>query len=68
VVTSALRFDKGTRHQSGVEQLEGDTPGSQDETENEFDVQVRIDRSIVVDTQSKGKGHSQLPTRNFRAA
>ncbi|KAN0142161.1 hypothetical protein V8E53_000623 [Lactarius tabidus] len=49
-VTSALRFDKGTRHQTKVEQV--DTPELQDE----FDLQVRIDRSIVVDTRAQEKG------------
>jgi hypothetical protein len=49
-VTSALRFDKGTKTHTKVEQ--GDTPGPQDD----FDLQVRIDRSIVVDTRAQGKG------------
>ncbi len=58
-VMSALRFDKGTKHQTRVEQ--GDTSGSQDEfgnTKSDLDLQVRIDRSIVVDTgaQEMGKG------------
>ena len=55
-VTSALHFSKGT---TGVEQ--GVTPGSQDEfgnTENDFDVQVRINRLIVVDTEEKSKDHN----------
>jgi len=49
-VASALRFDKGTKTQTRIEQ--GDTPGPQDD----FDLQVRIDRSIVVDTRAQGKG------------
>ena len=54
-VTSAMRFDKGTKHQTRVEQSA--TPVSQDD----FDLQVRIDRSIVVDTraQDKGDGHKE---------
>jgi len=53
-VTSALRF---APPQTRVEQ--GDTPGSQDtfgNKESEFDLQVRIDRSIVVDTRAQERG------------
>jgi len=54
-VMSALRFDKGPKHQSRIEQR----PGSQDEfgnTESDFDLQVRIDKSIVVDARAQDKG------------
>lgn len=50
-VVSALRFNRGTKFQTSAEQRS--TPGSQDElgnSESDFDLQVRIDRSIVVDT------------------
>ncbi len=56
-VTSGLRFDKGTKHQTRVEQ--GDTPGSQDKlsnTESDFDLPVRVDRSIVVGARAQNKG------------
>ena len=49
-VTPALRFDKGTKIQTRAEQ--GDLPAPQDD----FDLQVRIDKSIVVDTRAQGKG------------
>ncbi|KAF8259688.1 hypothetical protein EI94DRAFT_999273 [Lactarius quietus] len=53
-VMSALRFDKGPRDQSRIEP----DLRSQDEfdnTENDFDLQVRIDRSIVVDGRAQEK-------------
>jgi len=54
-ISSALRFDKGTKHETRAEQC--DTPRPQDD----FDLQVRIDKSIVVDTrvQEKGDGHKE---------
>ena len=58
-VTSALRIDKGSKHQTRIEQLESDIPGSQEELgnkENDFDLQVRIDRSILVDTRAQENG------------
>ncbi|KAI9459898.1 hypothetical protein BJY52DRAFT_299845 [Lactarius psammicola] len=58
-VMSALRFNKGTKHQSKVEQGDSLRPGSQDEfgnTESDFDLQVHIDKSIVVDARAQDKG------------
>ncbi|KAI9435540.1 hypothetical protein H4582DRAFT_657115 [Lactarius indigo] len=52
--TSTLRFVKGTNLQTRAEQ--DDTPRSQDEfdnTKNDFDLQVRIDKSIVVDARAR---------------
>jgi hypothetical protein len=47
-VTSVLCFDKGEKHQTRIEQV-----GNK---ENEFNLQVRIDRSIVADTRAQAKG------------
>lgn len=58
-VASALRFDKGTKHETRVEQ--GDTPELQDE----FDLQVRIDRSIVVNTRAQEKGDDPKDDDHF---
>lgn len=58
-VTSPLRFEKGTKHETKVEQ--GDTPELQDE----FDLQVRIDRSIVVDTRAQAKGNDPKEDDHF---
>lgn len=62
-IVSALRFDTGTRHQAGIERE--DMLESQDKlsnTDNDLDVQVHMDRSIVVDirTEEKSKGHKDL--------
>ncbi|KAH9003856.1 hypothetical protein EDB86DRAFT_2285918 [Lactarius hatsudake] len=51
--TSSSPFDKGTKHQTRVER---DMPGSQvqfDNTKSDFDLQVRIDRSIVVNARAQ---------------
>lgn len=58
-VASALRFDKETKHETRVEQ--GDTPELQDE----FDLQVRIDRSIVVNTRAQEKGDDPKDDDHF---
>ncbi|KAH9027466.1 hypothetical protein EDB83DRAFT_1911569 [Lactarius deliciosus] len=52
--TSSLPFDKGKKHQTKVEQ--GDMPGSQDQlnnTKSDFNLQVRIDRSIVINARAQ---------------
>ncbi|KAH9056805.1 hypothetical protein EDB87DRAFT_1160480 [Lactarius vividus] len=51
---SSLPFDKGIKHQTRAEQ--SNTPGSQDQFDNtrsDFDLQVRIDRSIVVNARDE---------------
>ncbi|KAI9435537.1 hypothetical protein H4582DRAFT_2169925 [Lactarius indigo] len=51
-VTSALRFDKGSKHPTNVEQ--GDSPEDEcGNTESDFDLQVRIDKSVVVDARAQ---------------
>ncbi|KAH9056808.1 hypothetical protein EDB87DRAFT_1634441 [Lactarius vividus] len=51
-VMSTLRFDKGSKHPTRAEP--GDSPEDEcGNTESDFDLQVRIDRSIVVDARAK---------------
>ncbi|KAH9011605.1 hypothetical protein EDB84DRAFT_1569651 [Lactarius hengduanensis] len=53
-VTSASRFEKGMKHQNRAEQ--GHTPGSQHQfsnTKSDLELQVRIDKSIVVDARQE---------------
>lgn len=55
-VTSASRFEKGMKHPKRAEQ--GHTPGSQDQfsnTKSDLELQVRIDKSIVVDARAQDK-------------
>jgi hypothetical protein len=53
---SALRLDKGTRHHSRIEQADMRSKDEFGNTENDFDLQVRIDTSIMVDTKTQEKG------------
>ncbi|KAH9028947.1 hypothetical protein EDB84DRAFT_257431 [Lactarius hengduanensis] len=49
-VMSALRFDKGSTHPTRVEP--GDSP-EDDNTESDFNLQVRVDRSVVVNARAE---------------
>ncbi|KAH9006034.1 hypothetical protein EDB83DRAFT_2424138 [Lactarius deliciosus] len=49
-ITSTVRFDGEAKHKTNIKR--NDTPGSPDEcgnTETDFDLEVRVERSIVVD-------------------
>lgn len=61
-VISALRFDKGTRHSRRLEQPDMRSQDEFGNTENDFDLQVRIDRSIMVDSRAQEKG--MCPTKD----
>jgi hypothetical protein len=53
---SALRLDKGTRQRSRIEQPDMRSQDEFGNTDNDFDLQVRIDTSIVVDAKAQEKG------------
>lgn len=55
-VMSALRLDKGTRQRSRIEQPDMRSQDEFGNTDNDFDLQVRIDTSIVVDAKAQEKG------------
>lgn len=55
---SALRLDKGPRHHSRLEQPDMRSQDEYGNTENDFDLQIRIDRSIVVDPKAHNKSMS----------
>lgn len=50
---SALRLDKGSRHHSKIEQPDMKSQDEYGNLENDFDLQVRVDTSIVVDTKAQ---------------
>lgn len=59
---SALRFDVEKKDKTNVERDDSDTPGSPDEcgdTESNFELQVRIERSIVLDGGVQYKGSEE---------
>lgn len=54
-VMSALRLDKGQKHSRRVEQADMRSQDESGNTENDFNLQVRIDRSVMVDTRAQQK-------------
>jgi len=57
-VISALRFGNGRRYPARIEQAEMRTQDEFGNTENDFGLQVCIDKSVMVDHEAQGKDMS----------